>query len=182
MMKINFLLLIFILIGCSENYTPLPKGYMRINLPDNSYQLTEIPCPFTFNYSKHANLTENNNCWFNVTYFSLNAKIHCTYKKINENLDELLQDAHSMVYNHIMAADGIKETVYTNELKTGGLLYSLEGNAATPLQFFITDSNKHFLRGALYFNCEPNSDSLKPVINYIEKDIRELMNSIVWDS
>ena len=168
------------MIGCSTNYTPLPKGYFRIDLPKKTYQKTNINCPFTFNYLQNASLTDNRNCWFDITYMSLNAKIHCTYKKINGNLYQLIEDAHNLVYNHVVAADGIKETMFYNK-NTAGLLYSLEGNAATPVQFFVTDSTKHFLRGALYFNCEPNADSLKPVINYIKKDIEELMSSISWN-
>ena len=40
--------------------------------------------------------------------------------------------------------------------------FSLKGNTATANQFFVTDSVKHFLRGALYFNATPNEDSLRP--------------------
>jgi len=180
--KIILVCILISFVSCVQNYTPLPTGYFRIEIPKNKYQNSKIECPFTFNYSLLAKMVTNKNfCWFNIHYSNLNAKIHCTYKPVKNNLHSLLEDSHSLVYNHIVAADAIKEIAYINkEANVGGILYKLQGNSATPIQFFITDSIKHFLRGALYFNNEPNADSLKPVVEYIEQDIRELIHSLKW--
>ncbi len=63
-----------------------------------------------------------------------------------------------------------------------GKIYHIRGReAASPLQFFATDSLSHFLRGALYFDARPNNDSLAPVIRFIEKDIRNLLGTLEWE-
>jgi gliding motility-associated lipoprotein GldD len=61
-----------------------------------------------------------------------------------------------------------------------GLYYSLKGNTATANQFFLTDSTRHFLRGALYFNAAPNEDSLGIVNNFLKQDLFHLINTLKW--
>ncbi|NOZ45910.1 MAG: gliding motility lipoprotein GldD, partial [Chlorobi bacterium] len=61
-----------------------------------------------------------------------------------------------------------------------GILYDIKGNAASSINFFVTDSTQHFLRGALYFNSKPNKDSLAPVVDFIRKDIVHLMETFKW--
>jgi hypothetical protein len=63
------------------------------------------------------------------------------------------------------------------------MIYFIEGSgAASPCQFFLTDSSTHFVRGALYFDFQPNNDSLAPVIKLIENDIRELVGTLKWEA
>jgi gliding motility-associated lipoprotein GldD len=66
-----------------------------------------------------------------------------------------------------------KERVY-------GILYDIKGNSASSLQFYLTDSSRHFFRGALYFNVQPNKDSLAPVIDYFREDIIYLIETFSW--
>ena len=54
------------------------------------------------------------------------------------------------------------------------------GYAATSKQFFVTDTGKHFLRGALYFNATPNADSLQPVQDFLQQDIQHLLQTFKW--
>ncbi|MCR5455573.1 MAG: hypothetical protein K6F33_11355, partial [Bacteroidales bacterium] len=61
-----------------------------------------------------------------------------------------------------------------------GLLYGIKGNVASPLQFYITDSTRHFLRGSLYFNCSPNKDSLAPSVEFVRQDIERLFETLIW--
>jgi gliding motility-associated lipoprotein GldD len=61
-----------------------------------------------------------------------------------------------------------------------GTLYDLKGNTATAVQFFVTDSTKHFLRGSLYFAAEPDADSLEPVIEFFRGDIEHLIETLQW--
>jgi gliding motility-associated lipoprotein GldD len=60
------------------------------------------------------------------------------------------------------------------------VLFEIKGNAATPYQFFATDSTTHFLRGSLYFNVYPNKDSLAPVVDFVKKDIFRLIETLEW--
>ena len=61
-----------------------------------------------------------------------------------------------------------------------GSLFMLDGESASPLQFMLTDSVSRFFRGALYYDCIPNADSLAPVTRYLKQDIVELIQSFKW--
>ncbi|PIV58809.1 MAG: gliding motility lipoprotein GldD, partial [Bacteroidetes bacterium CG02_land_8_20_14_3_00_31_25] len=52
--------------------------------------------------------------------------------------------------------------------------------AASNIQFYVTDSIRHFVRGALYFETKPNKDSLAPIINFIEQDVTHLVETLRW--
>ncbi len=85
------------------------------------------------------------------------------------------------VKNHITKADAINEQVISNrENKVYGILYDLKGNTASAVQFYVTDSIKHYLRGSLYFATEPNPDSLAPVIDFFREDIIHLIETLKW--
>ena len=62
-----------------------------------------------------------------------------------------------------------------------GMLYEVEGNAASQAQFYLTDSTDHFITGSVYFNSLPNYDSIVPAANYLKQDIKHLMESLQWD-
>ena len=59
-------------------------------------------------------------------------------------------------------------------------MFNIEGPAASPFQFYLTDSTHHFLRGALYFKSEAKPDSLKPMIEFMKTDIIEMINTFAW--
>jgi gliding motility-associated lipoprotein GldD len=61
-----------------------------------------------------------------------------------------------------------------------GMYFQLGGNVATANQFFLTDTTRHFLRGALYFNATPNADSLQPMSRFLQEDVRHLINTLRW--
>ncbi len=50
-----------------------------------------------------------------------------------------------------------------------GTYYSIDGNTASSIQFFLTDSTKNYLRGALYFNEQPRQDSIQPVLDFSKR-------------
>jgi len=87
------------------------------------------------------------------------------------------------VRSHIARADAISERYFENDsARVYGILYDLKGNAATAVQFYMTDSVRHFLRGSLYFNSPPNADSLDPVVRYFREDIITLIETLKWDN
>lgn len=174
------------IIGCENDYQPKPHGFFRIDLPTNSYQ-THISSFCTFRYSQEAQvvidpMNINNSEFFNIEYPKFNATIHFSYKPVTNNFDTLTEDARTMAFKHIQKADAIQQTLIEDDhRKVYGIVYNIAGiGAASPYQFFLTDTSHHFLRGALYFNMPPNSDSLAPVIQYIEKDIDTLIASLQW--
>ena len=174
---------ILIFIGCGRNYTPKPYGYFRIDFPEKEYTNYVNNYPYKFEYPVYTIIKDYNkdSAWINLVYPENNAIIHITYKEINNNLSIYLEETRNLVYKHTLKADAISETPYLNyNTKVYGILYDIKGNAASSINFFVTDSTKHFLRGALYFHTQPNKDSLSPVIEFIRHDIVHLMETIEW--
>ena len=97
-------------------------------------------------------------------------------------MNELAKQANTFTRKEISKADAISDRLIIDRSRNlFGLAYSLEGSgAASPYQFFLTDSSSNFLRGALYFNTVPNNDSLQPVIDFIKKDIVHLFATFHW--
>jgi gliding motility-associated lipoprotein GldD len=187
MKKIEYTVLILILIGMvaceNEPVQPKPRGYFRIETPAHEYSKLDISCPFTFDQNTHSRwiVDKKDSCWGDVYYPSLKATLQLTYKDVGDQLETLLKDSQDLAFRHTVKADGIRETQYTNPLhQTYGMYYRIQGDAASPIQFYLTDSTQHFLRGALYFYSTPNEDSLKPVIQYMEEEIIRLMESAEW--
>lgn len=173
---------IVLLSSCQENFSPKPLGFFRIDLAETNYTSIKKNCSYQFLANTKAELMEGNiECWYNIFYPDHNATIYLTYKELNNNLAPIIEESHKLAYDHSIKSDGIIETVYENkENNVYGVLYDIHGNSASNLQFFATDSLKHFLRGSLYFNTVPNADSLQPVKTYIKKDLETLIESLTW--
>lgn len=185
--KYIFLILaVVLLMQCTENYSPKPRGYFRVSFPDKKYQKFESDAPYTFDIPVYAQILPDTNdiegkWWYNLVFPAMKATIHISYKDVEGNLSKYLEDTRTLVYKHTIKADAINEQVFVNKDKNVyGVLYEIKGNAASPYQFFVTDSIKHFVRGALYFNVYPNKDSLAPSFKFIKKDIIRLMETTEW--
>lgn len=181
-----FGLLMTFLSSCHRINTPKPYGYFRIALPDTGYHPYIGSTPYCFDLSKNAQLTlhtspEEAN-WVDIVYPSLHTTLYGSYFPIKDNLDLLTQDAVKMVYKHVGQATAIPEQSFVNEEShVYGVLFTLKGNTASPYQFFLTDSVKHFFRASVYCDCRPNADSLAPVYTYLEQDIRRMIETWKWD-
>lgn len=174
------------LFSCSNDNTPKPRGYFRIGFPEKEYQQLNNDFPYTFSYPVYATLEPDKSrlaekYWVNVYFQSYKARIHISYKEAQGRLDSLIEDTYKLTYKHAGKADAISQTVYSNpEDRVYGLLYQVKGNAASSYQFYVTDSVKHFLRGALYFSVTPNKDSLAPAIEFFGEDVLKLMETVRW--
>lgn len=178
-------LLALLLLSCGQNYVPRPYGYFRVDLPEHSYyQLDTLNLPYRFDVSSLAKITSsdpNEKFWIDIHYPTLNAVVHCSYLPIQNNLLELSEEARKYVYKHSIKADGIGEMEYDHpEKQVHGIYYDLKGNTASAVQFVLTDSNRHFFRGALYFENVPNKDSIAPMADYIRVDMIRLMETFEW--
>jgi len=167
---------------------PKPRAYFRLSFPEKKYVPYDSVCPFTFEipaYSKMGKDPHGNAepCWLNLNFPTFNGTLHLSYKPVTGNIQSYLYDTYELASNHKIKASGIAEQLISKDSnKVYGLLYDIQGNAASPLQFFLTDSTHHFLRGALYFNVAPNTDSISPVVDFIKKDIHHLINTFKWKS
>lgn len=175
--------LTLIVAGCA-NQTPKPRGYFRIALAEKSYDTIRINEPVAFEYPSNIARVERhrgNDEFFDIAYPAYNARIYCSYKDIDGNFYTISEDSRNFVYKHAIKADAISEQPFENpERRMYGILYQIKGNTASQVQFILTDSVKHFLRGSLYFNNHPNKDSLSPVTDYITEDIVRIMESAEW--
>lgn len=172
--------------SCREEYSPKPYGYYRIDFPEKDYQPLIEDFPYHFQIAAEATIETDKESdaepyWINIYYPAYNARIHLSYKKIDNDsaLIHYQEDCHRMAYSHTIKAESINERFLQHD-DVYGLIYLIEGNTASSTQFFVTDSVKHFLRGSLYFNVRPNKDSLAPVINYLREDIVNLMETITF--
>jgi len=188
---VAFLVLVSVLASCvkkDENYSPKPKGYFRIELPEHSYQQLDTSLPFSFEYSKNAILTfkekDGGKYWIDITYPKLNASFNITYFPLQNDLRDLALAEEKIIKFHIDygKADDVEFSLIEDaESHLYGKLFDIVGKeVACPLQFWLTDSTNHYLRGSLYFNFAPNNDSLQPVIKYLRDDALYLINSFNW--
>lgn len=176
-----------LLSACGGGETPKPRGYFRIDLPKKEYALFDSTSfPYRFEHPTYTKVFTDREqgaepYWINLSFRGHKAVLHMSYKKLNGDLSKLLEDTHTFVYKHTIKADNILETNFSApERKMYGTLYDIEGNAASVLQFYLTDSSKNFVRGALYFYSRPNKDSLAPVIAYFREDVVRMMETFSW--
>ncbi len=170
--------------SCTEDSTPKPKGYLSLEYPEAQYMPVAIDCPYSFKKNTNTSVEMPKTkqfCWVNVKYPDLKGTLHLTYRKVDGNLNTLLKDAQNITQQHTIKAEGISSIPYENsEQDAYGMVYEIEGNAASPLQFYVTNKTEHFLSGAVYFNVKPNYDSILPAVEYLKKDIKILMESMAW--
>lgn len=176
--------------GCREVTVPKPRGHFRISLPERQYvpfnrqtgQISDIPLSFEYPAYGHLSFNAGKSGWFNIEFPAYKARIYLTYKEVKNDLTSLLDQSYDLnVKKHISKADAINEQLFSNhENKVYGILYDLKGNTASAVEFYVTDSLKHYLRGSLYFASEPNADSLAPVIDFFRADIIHLIETLKW--
>jgi gliding motility-associated lipoprotein GldD len=172
--------------SCENTHIPRPYGYFRVLLPERDYRkLDTLELPYKFDVSTVARIVSRNaedaEYWIDIEYPSLNGSVYCSYIPVKGDLFELSEESRRLVYKHTVRAESIGESFYENpRQRVYTLFYDLEGNTASPLQFVVTDSLRHFFRAALYFDHLPNSDSIAPMLHYIREDMIRLIESFEW--
>ena len=169
-----------------DTIVPKPHAYFRLAFAEKKYVKYDGDCPFTFEIPSYSKMNKDNDlraepCWLNLDFPTFNGTLHLSYKAVNNNVNGYIQDTYTLASKHQIKASGIEQQrIAKDSDKVYGLIYDIEGNAASSIQFFLTDSTKHFIRGALYFNAVPNTDSIKPVVDYIRKDIYHMIETFKW--
>lgn len=179
---------VILLQACGGGSTPKPRGYFRIDFPEKEYQLLDSAhYPYRFSYPTYGRLVNDDSkiaedYWVNIDFPQYKARIHISYKEAQNRLDSLTEDSRTLAYKHALKAEAISEKFFEDpEKKVYGMLYNLMGNTASSWQFYVTDSVKHFVRGALYFSVNPNKDSLSPAIDFFGKDVVHIMETLEWN-
>lgn len=188
-------LLFFSLIqSCNEApaITPKPRGFPKVVYPQKTYQtFNGNYCDFVFEYPKYAKVEKDetffgerpeHECWFDIFIPDFDARIHCTYSPISkvETFEKLKTDAFELAHKHNIKAKYIEEIEINTSNGAKGFAFNLEGDVASPFQFFLTDEEQHFMRGSLYFNTTVAPDSLAPIFSFVKKDIEHLINTLEW--
>lgn len=175
--------------ACSgNNYSPKPRGYYNIKLPKKAYRIFDKGCAYTFEYPVYAEMESDSSrdtrpCWYNLSFAQFNGRLHLTYYDVSskKEYEGLVEDARTFAFKHTVKANAIDQKLinYPNK-KVYGIYYAIEGNTASSVQFFLTDSTRHYFRGALYFNERPQYDSIQPVVTFIKKDIDRMIETFKW--
>ncbi len=187
------LMLTLLSIGCKHKYTPKPHGYFRIDFPGKNYRRIANKFPYSFEIPDYSEIQPDRRNpgepnWINIEVPENKAEVHISYYEIGASkqkkrgqLAKLMEESRDLAYKHSIKANAIDEQLFVNPAnKVYGVVYKIKGNAASPMQFYLTDSARHFLRGALYIREVPDIDSIKPVIDFLEPDIVRLIETTYW--
>lgn len=191
--KLFFSFFLLIMVSCNSEYTVGKKrGYFKIDFPEKKYQEFAQPgYPYSFEYPVYSSIIRDttffenapeNPWWINIDFPQFAARVHMSYKEIGKNkFDSLVNDAFKLSYKqHTYKASAIEDSAMVTPNNIHGMYFTLSGNTATANQFFLTDSTRHFLRGALYFAATPNEDSIGIVNDFLKKDLLHLINTLKW--
>jgi len=207
LIAVIFLSIIFC--NCNSTYTSKKRGYFKIDFPEKKYvKFYQPDFPYSFEYPAYARIIKDstyfernpdNPYWINIDFPSFKGKIFISYKTIGgasnykvktaagykdssgiNSFDKLVDDSYKLSYKNDIKAYSIIDSVMHTPNHLTGIFFSLTGNVATAKQFFLSDTTKHFLRGALYFDAAPNEDSLKPVNDFLQQDMKHIINTVQW--
>lgn len=159
-----------------------------MDIPRPQYQALDNSHPFSFEFSKYATVKKDTFAlaephWMYIYYPRWDAFIQLTYKSVGgsrKKLDKMIRDSYLLASKHQMKANRIEDAILTTRDGRKATVIELEGELATPFQFFATDSTTHFLRGAVYLNTAMKNDSLAPVIQYLKQDAIHLIQTLRW--
>jgi len=188
---LGFLLTLFSCGTASEEENtslPRPKGFPFLDIPKHQYNSLEKGHPFTFELSRFAEVKKDTFAlaephWMYIYYPRWDAFIQLTYKSVGgdrKRLDKMIRDSYILASKHQMKANRIQDATLTTRDGRKATVIELDGELATPFQFFTTDSSTHFLRGAVYLNTAMKNDSLEPVIRYLKEDAIHLIQTLRW--
>ena len=195
--------------GCNSTYTPKKEGYFKIDFPKHEYVKFDTPgFPYSFEYPVYARVVRDsayfdssnqNPYWINIDFPSFNGKIFISYKTIGgtsvykvktpagykdslgkNSFENMVNDSYNLTYKNDIKAYSIEDSLMRTPNNISGIFFRLGGSVATAKQFFLSDTTRNFLRGALYFDATPNEDSLRPVNAFLQEDMKHLINTLKW--
>ncbi|HRH71042.1 MAG TPA: hypothetical protein PLB89_16180 [Flavobacteriales bacterium] len=174
-----------LLSACASDPVPKPRGYFRIDLPPQDYVIWTDSATFSTELPSYAKVgirpTRNDARWFDVRFPKQRATVHLTWSPVGDQLEDLIEDAHRFKSQHqAMAAKIESKRVLRDSARVFGSVFNVEGDVASPLVFYFTDSTDNFLYGALYFDARPNADSLAPVTERIRADMQHMAATLAW--
>lgn len=195
MKSIGILAVFLFLVSCGTEsiFSPKPRLYPRVDYPEKNIKTVDLDfCNFKFQFPDYGNPIQDSfyfdesiidKCWFDIIIESLNGRVHCSYVPVENraHFDELVNDAYELVVKHNVKANYRDEKIIRfPSSNVYGVQYEIDGQVASPLQFYLTDSTNHFIRGSLYFKDKVNADSIAPIYQFVKADIQEMISSFEW--
>jgi gliding motility-associated lipoprotein GldD len=211
-----FMLLFGLTLGlaaCNSDYTPKPRAYFNIPLPEKrDYKsFNDAAFPYSFEYPAYAVVLKDSSYFgekpenpysVNIEFPLLKCKFYLSYKIVGgqtiykipdpqtgrykdsaaiNTFDKLLSDAFDLsAKNTVYKGAGAGDSLMRTPNGIAGVFFRAEGNAASPMQFFLSDTTRHFLRGSVYYDASPNADSTAPVTQFLYPDLQQLINTLKW--
>lgn len=170
-------------------YTPRPTGYFRIDMPAKKYvQYDSAGVPYTMEIPDYAQMFRSSapgapETWRDLYFGGFKATLYISYHEITSDslFAQLVNQSWELTEAHHEKSQAMKDSLILRpEDHVFGTVIELGGNAASLLQFYLTDSTKNFIRGSLYFYAVPNKDSLAPVLDYIKDDVLHIVHTLKW--
>lgn len=195
-MNSNFLYLLVLILVYSCNseqlYNPKPRSFPKIDFPEKNYTIFDKDyCSFTFEYPDYIEVVKDqfffddkpvDECWFDLSLTPFNGDLHCSYIPLIDraHFDKMVNDAFTMVGKHNIKAQ-YRDDFPIQKDGVSGILFELKGDVASNLQFYLTDSTKHFFRASLYFNSKVYPDSIAPIYDFVKQDILHVIETFEWE-
>lgn len=169
-----------------EPSLPKQHAYPRIEFPKHSYEKWNIDgTPYSFEKPVYSIMQQDTSepFWYNLDYLPFDATLHLSYRTFSSplELDTLIHDTRNLVYKHTIKASDIIDNEIPDSNGRSGMFYALEGETATACNFYLTDNKSKFFRGALYFNNYTTIDSVGPVVDFIKRDIGQMIRSFKFE-
>ncbi len=198
------------MMACNSPYVSRKRGYYHIDLPQRGYQqFNREGFPYSFEYPVYARIVQDstyfdsnpeNPYWINIDFPQFGGRIFLSYKKVGgqalyrvkqpdgqyrdslgiNEFDKMVADAFTLTNKNNVVSSSIRDSLIETPHHLHGVFFKVGGNAATAKQFFLSDSTRHFIRGALYFDVTPNADSLRPVQDFLQADLEHMINTFRW--
>jgi len=171
-----------VLFSCNSSITPKQSAFFAPEFGVSSYNSFRTQCNYSFSKNKIARIQYLDNCNFNIVYDNLNAKIFFSSININNNFPDIIKVFDERIIENSSNVTEVNVSEYTDDqILVYCRMFNYVGNSPSNLHFYLTDSTSNFLAGSLFFNTEPNYDSLLPYINYIRADVRKLIENFEWN-
>ena len=187
--KLGVILVSFIVIySCEEDINiPKPPAYLRLELPDHTYISYVDSCQYSYDLAsiytvENPSGNKQNMCYREIKLGPLNGTIYFRYWDMVEPLSYYVNNANDEIDRHKgMAIDVNDQLIIREKDDVYGIIFQLKGDVATPFQFYLTDSTDRFVYGEVLFNMSPNYDSLIPTLDYLRKDLNQLLETFKWN-
>lgn len=180
----------FLFAACEPDvvFTPRPRGYFRIDMPEKKYVLYDDSIPYSLEipeYSQmfHSSAPNAPETWRDLYFGGFKATLYLSYHEITSDslFAQLINQSWELTEAHHEMSQAMKDSMILRpDDRVFGTVIELGGNAASLLQFYLTDSVHNFIRGSLYFYAAPNKDSLQPVLKYIKDDVMHIVATLKW--